>query len=502
MKRFACIVCCLLILGASSSVAAPPLQFGISGVVIFDAATIDTTILIVPGKQDSGKCDVKPAEKHRGYIQYPVLLAAGENGEAYAAVYANLPPTYDANLVGRLNPSEPPFIPLDTLRSYGFNPTDVFPDGRGGIFAFEGRRLGKPGRGQYTGFIRHFPREKSAAEYDVYRPRESALMLLKYATLIAHRRGWIASVFSRDEGDKEYLVLQCRKLRSPYTVEIPITGPVPPVEAHPHGASSFKADRKGNLFVLWQEWNETTLNPGRFPRMGRSSAPLRIAKFTARGKPCWQGQYRTVTETVPVNFSDWQTCVPDNRGGVYVTWSAPCDTAKCVLLQAFDKKGQARWENPLVIAKGTNLANVQALSDEKGGIVVVWIDWGEVGASLKMQRMDSRGELLLGNEGMALTPFFRDLTRISRPEPDGKGGFYITWLNAKDKSNQLLQGIHMNCDGTRPENYWDPISEPLYEGGKDIEYQSWNIAADGKGGCWFGWVEEGRRAKANHILAE
>ena len=169
MKHWKRILCWFVAFSAVSSFAAPPLQFGISGAVIFDVSQLDTATIEESPSFDRRKMQRKRG-RGRGRIKYPVLLAAGQSGEAYAAIYADLPVQDDVNIIGRLNASGLAFTIFDTLQSYWFNPTNVFPDGRGGIFAFEACPLPES-RHLQDGIICHFRRDGERFDYedDMYR---------------------------------------------------------------------------------------------------------------------------------------------------------------------------------------------------------------------------------------------------------------------------------------------------------------------------------------------
>ena len=224
-------------------------------------------------------------------------------------------------------------------------------------------------------------------------------------------------------------------------------------------------DSSGGAVVVWQDYRSGTSWDLYAQRIDRSG----VLRWSDGG--------------VPVSTAGGDQLGPqiasDGRGGAFVAWRDLRDAPRSDLYaQAIDRAGQARWAPdgiPMLASPEAQL--VSAVVTGGAGGVVVWRDslGGNGDTRLLAQRVDAAGNPLwdpagiLVNDGAA--PDARPVT-----VPDGAGGVIIAWESGPlyaqrlDPRGRLLwgdDGIALSTDDA-----WAPAIVPDGEGGAIVAWQT------------------------------
>lgn len=133
-----------------------------------------------------------------------------------------------------------------------------------------------------------------------------------------------------------------------------------------------------------------------------------------------------------------------------------------IFLQKLDAKGNWVWEadGVPVCPFPANQDNFQMVSDNFGGIIVVWED-SRLGADhpvIYAQRLNLRGEPLWGRGGLQLCKN-PGAQRNPQLVSDNKNGFYIIWEDSRNGITEYdLYGQHIDLGGRR---HWRASGMPI-----------------------------------------
>lgn len=152
--------------------------------------------------------------------------------------------------------------------------------------------------------------------------------------------------------------------------------------------------------------------------------------------------------------------VPTGDGEVIVAWTSyrQGNSYQNLYVQKLDAAGEPQWE-----PDGTPVAPMPAgqeffeiVPDGYGGVIIAWEDYryGKDKAKLFGQRINLRGELLWGKEGIRLCthPGPQHKPRLA---PDNAGGFYLVWEDERSGFNEpdiYAQHIDLAGRSTWPED--------------------------------------------------
>lgn len=207
------------------------------------------------------------------------------------------------------------------------------------------------------------------------------------------------------------------------------------------------------------------------------------------------------TQNTPVNIQEYAQIRPlvcsDGSGGIYVVYE---EKGQDLYMQRLDRFGYMKW-NPAGVPICTvdkDQHAVKIINDGEGGAILLWKDYSEVtelnelghySNTLFVQKIDSNGTLLWGDEGVKLIPYrintlpgWYDFLPTGYEDiiTDGDGGVYICWNQSLDtlciQQKTMSWAQHVTRDGI-------PIWE---ENGKPVKIIARSyIVADDEGGIFY-----------------
>jgi hypothetical protein len=203
--------------------------------------------------------------------------------------------------------------------------------------------------------------------------------------------------------------------------------------------------------------------------------------------------------------------VSDGAGGVIITWEDERTGGRDIYSQRIDIAGDVLWQTdgvPICTAPGdqhlyhsstSTTGFTPLIPDGQGGAFIVWHDARAFSVRLRdvyCQRIDADGQVQFAENGMALA----DSTG-TEDQPtmcsDGEGGAIVVWQDKNDDP------IHYNLYGQRI----DAAGTLLWNGGspQPIVVIDWSqtgptLCPDGAGGAFVAWSDS--RTNLNDVYAQ
>ena len=148
--------------------------------------------------------------------------------------------------------------------------------------------------------------------------------------------------------------------------------------------------------------------------------------------------------------------------------------------------GQFDWQdNGIAVRQGVHIEWQRTADiDNQGNFIFGWSDTRQGGRDVYLQKTNSLGEELWGEDGVALVQ-----TEGRQEDPilisDGQGGAYVVWVDYKDEPEDGdIYAQHILSDGTLQ---WDEAGVGLATmPGKQV---SPNMCSDGQGGVYVIWKD-------------
>ncbi len=151
----------------------------------------------------------------------------------------------------------------------------------------------------------------------------------------------------------------------------------------------------------------------------------------------------------------WPDLVPDGKGGAIVVWNDYRNGAGDIYAQRVNPVGNVQWTVDGVVVCDNPLSQSfffysQIASDRQGGVIVSWVDAGDL---VRAQRVSGSGARQWSPTGVALCtapseqgpPF---------PIPDGAGGAIVAWVDLRvpnpdpDLNAPDIYAQRVRADGT------------------------------------------------------
>ena len=174
--------------------------------------------------------------------------------------------------------------------------------------------------------------------------------------------------------------------------------------------------------------------------------------------------------------------ISDNHGGVIVAWRDVRNGNRDVFAQRISATGEMLWEQdgtPICVQPSAQSWPL-LIPDAEEGAILVFGDSRHRNRDIYAQRVDINGNLLWGEDGVpvSLTSFLKeDVKAIS----DGKGGAIILWEDSRH-GNLDIYAQRIDGDG-KP--VWELNGVPVYKGEGD-QYDPF-LATDSTGGVIVAW---------------
>ena len=192
------------------------------------------------------------------------------------------------------------------------------------------------------------------------------------------------------------------------------------------------------------------------------------------------------TQNLPLciaeNEQRFPALIVDGEGGAIVAWSDARHANRDVFAQRVSATGDMHWN-----ANGIPICDLPSsqswpliVSDTAGGAILVWGDTRHGNQDSYAQRIDANGSKLWNPEGIPVCthPTLQDdLNAIA----DDKGGVIVVWEDWRN-GNQDIYAQRIDANG-KP--LWEANGVPVYSGEGD-QYDP-VVIADGDGGAIFAW---------------
>lgn len=149
------------------------------------------------------------------------------------------------------------------------------------------------------------------------------------------------------------------------------------------------SDSSGGAIVVWEDLRE--------------GMALYAQKVTTKGNPQWSDNGVPVCTDLPVVSPRFEAA-SNGDGGVVVAW---IDGDRKLYAQKLDASGQKQWGGEgILIAEGACHLPVKLCKDSQGGFIIGWSTGWETHHpnDSYVQRIDSEGRLLWGEEGIRISP--------------------------------------------------------------------------------------------------
>ena len=211
----------------------------------------------------------------------------------------------------------------------------------------------------------------------------------------------------------------------------------------------------GGCFALWRhgEWNQYYLSGARVAADATVTRCDSISHLS--------------------NWSAWdaQTLAVDGAGGVYVVFEDQRVPGRDLDLfaQRIDAAGEELWTHGgiTVISDSLLQINPQLAVDPQGNLCVAWEDFRNGSTmDLYMQKFSPDGERQWEAQGRLLCGALQDQSGL-RLVTDGADGFFATWSDRRDFTNELyssvIYGQHLTAEGevAADDPYWVAGGSPL-----------------------------------------
>ena len=216
-------------------------------------------------------------------------------------------------------------------------------------------------------------------------------------------------------------------------------------------------DGEGGAFITWME-TALDLSNSRIYAQHLSSTGVRL--WNASGiEVSPAGSDRVVPQIIS-----------DGNGGAIVSWISIVGTSYHHFVQRISSSGQIQW-NPAGIevcaATTTQISYYQLISDNQGGVIVLWDDQRDVQNRVYAQRIDAGGNLLWPIDGLACSPLFTNMS-IYDAVADSTGGLMLCWTittglqSRNDVFVQHFSGNGLPLWGANGINICSAIRDQLY----------------------------------------
>lgn len=186
----------------------------------------------------------------------------------------------------------------------------------------------------------------------------------------------------------------------------------------------------------------------------------------------------------------------DGEGGAYVFWT----NIPNILGMKLDRYGYLQWANYVEIpGPGDRRSNPKLISDGFGNAIMGYSEQmgvdtasGLIIYKLKVQKIDSLGNLLWGGEGqlVALDTLIHSPSTFKILE-DGQGGAHVLWTAAEvDLDSIYIRSLHAQRITPNGQRLWGDegilIHDPLYPNTNAIA-----ASVDGNGGFIVEYIKDG-----------
>jgi len=219
---------------------------------------------------------------------------------------------------------------------------------------------------------------------------------------------------------------------------------------------------------------------------------LGAGSLFAEGQVFWQDGGVVVCDSTA---SGGQAAVSDDSGGVFVVWCDRRGENGSIWAQHLDRDGNAVWQQNGEFVRDGNrrgINQISALSDGRGGLVAVWQESDELVPhdrhQVTAQRLDASGTVLWDSGGVVVTGADSGFTYEVAAVSDGSGGAIVGWTVVAWDSTGVDSLVVQRIDSLGNLCWGDP---GLVMATKYVELEPPEICSDGAGGACIAWHVSG-----------
>ena len=209
--------------------------------------------------------------------------------------------------------------------------------------------------------------------------------------------------------------------------------------------------------------------------------------INAEGDKLWEQD--GVSICVEPNLQDDFTAISDGKGGVIIVWEDWRSGNQDIYAQKLSADGTVAWEqNGIAVFKGDgDQYDPAIIRDGDGGAFIVWWDISTPDWNIFAQRIDSKGDIAWDSP----VPVCSAQGNQGAPAlvTDGNGGVFCIWADYRNDPNFLtsaqLYAQHLTADG---KILWMKDGIPI--GKVNANQQQHNCISDGVGGFIVAWWDD------------
>jgi hypothetical protein len=198
-------------------------------------------------------------------------------------------------------------------------------------------------------------------------------------------------------------------------------------------------DGIGGIFIVWPDWrNDPYPNP----------SDLYMQHVDSRGYSLWtDGGIPLITKNGEEGLS-YKPLVADGSDGVLVFWSDSTTGEYNIYGNRIRSDGVKAWGDSGIVICGApgNQKDAWVVSDSNGGAIICWLDTRNGNSDIFAQRIDSSGNTLWVNDGVAVCTLAGTEESPWITE-DGKGGAFVSWDDSAGMNTFDMYAQHLNSSG-------------------------------------------------------
>ncbi len=174
----------------------------------------------------------------------------------------------------------------------------------------------------------------------------------------------------------------------------------------------------------------------------------------------------------------------DREGGILVSWEDRRNGQRDIFAQRIDKNGIDLWgsDGVAVCVSSGNQYAPEVISDNSCGAIIAWVDQRSGHSDLFVQRVDTTGNMLWSDNGIAVCSngFGLDSPNMIS---DGEGGAILAWEDSRYGEN-FIYAQRILSDGSF---LWETNGVEVCS----VASKQWSpkIVSDGEGGAIISWYD-------------
>lgn len=265
------------------------------------------------------------------------------------------------------------------------------------------------------------------------------------------------------------------------------------------------SDGAGGAIIVWKDFRHSRWD-------------IYVQRIDADGKVQWIQEGVGIRTELPGN-AEKARLVSDGAGGAIIAWSDSRSGKRDIYAQRINNAGRTLWGSNGMGIRTTPLndaRNPQLTSDGEGGAVIVWEDNRNNKSDIYAQRVDSEGNVVFEENGVAVRHASPEDANNPQLTSDGHGGAIVAWEDARgfeiivDEERLHVSRVDIYAQkirGTDGMAVWSPEGVNLREEANLIDElrtsgENPQMVSDGHGGAivvWEDWRTGDRNINAARV---